>query len=47
MQRLIPWNTYGPLAKTILAGYYKFGFETMMLDHFGSSGTSVIVVYDD
>ena len=47
MQRLIPWNTMNGLSKTIIAGYCKFSYATFILDIFGTSGTTVMVVHED
>ena len=33
-------------AKTILAGYYKFGCATLLGDTFGTSGTAILEVYE-
>ena len=41
MRRVVP-----DCAQTILAGYYKFGFATLLLDTFGTSGTTIIEVYE-
>ena len=34
-------------AKTVMAGYFKFGFATLLGDTFGTGGTSVLEVYED
>ena len=46
MQSMIPWNIdERGIAKTVLAGYAKFGWETFIGYTFGSTGT--IVIYLD
>lgn len=47
MKRLIPINTSGGVAATILAGYYKFGVATLLLGDFGVTGTAVMEVYEE
>ena len=44
----IPLNTdAGGAAKTILAGYYKYGVQTLLLGDFGTTGTIVLEIYED
>ena len=46
MKRMIPLNTdRGGASKTVLAGYYKFGVQTLLLGTFGSTGTTVLMLY--
>ena len=48
MFRLIPWNTDGGgNSKTILAGYFKYGVATLLTGDYGTSGTVVMIVYED
>ena len=48
MKRMIPLNTdRGGASKTVLAGYYKFGVQTLLLGTFGSTGTTVLEIYED
>ena len=48
MFRLIPWNTdVGGAAKTVLAGYYKSGTQTLLLGDYGTNGTVIIEVYEE
>lgn len=43
----IPINTEaGGAAKTILAGYYKYGVQTLLLGNFGTTGTIVLEIYE-
>lgn len=43
-----PINTdWGGAAKTILAGYYKYGCKTLLGDNYGTTGTVVIEIYDN
>lgn len=37
----------GGVAKTILAGYYKYGCATILGENYGTSGTAVMEIYDD
>lgn len=44
----IPINTEREgSAKTILAGYYKYGVQTLLLGDFGTSGTVVLEIYEE
>ena len=36
----------GGLAKTILAGYFKYGTQTLLLGDYGTSGTVILYVED-
>lgn len=38
----IPINTDGECAKTILAGYYKYGVATLLGGNFGTTGTVIL-----
>lgn len=41
----IPINVdRGGLAKTILAGYFKYGTQTLLLGDYGTSGTVILYV---
>ena len=33
-------------AKTVLAGYYKYGVATLLLGNFGTTGTIVMEIYE-
>ena len=46
---LIPINTDrgGQVAKTVLAGYYKYGVQTLLLGDFGTTGTIVLEIYEE
>ena len=45
---MIAINTDGEgNAKTVLAGYYKFGCATLLGDTFGSSGTAIMEIYEN
>lgn len=47
MKRTIPINTdRGGASKTVLAGYYKYGVQTLLLGDFGTSGTVVLEIYE-
>ena len=37
----------GDIAKTILAGYYKYGVQTLLTGDFGTTGTIVMEYEDD
>lgn len=44
----IPINTdKDDCAKTILAGYYKYGSATILGDTFGTTGTAVMEIYEE
>lgn len=44
----IPINTdQAGVSKTILAGYYKYGVQTLLLGDFGTTGTVVLDIYED
>ena len=48
MQGLIPWNVdERGIAKTILAVYSKFGWETFIGYTYGATGTIVICLNED
>lgn len=41
-------NTAGEeIAKTVLAGYYKYGVQTLLTGDFGTTGTMVLEYEDD
>ena len=44
--KIIPINTdrWGQLAKTVLAGYYKYGCATLLGKNFGTTGTIVLEI---
>lgn len=44
--KIIPINTDrgGQLAKTVLAGYYKYGCATLLGKNFGTTGTIVLEI---
>jgi len=46
-QLKIPINTDGRCAKTVVAGYYKFGVATLLGNTFGTSGTAILEIYVD
>ena len=46
-QLKIPINIDGGCAKTIVAGYYKFGVATLLGDTFGTSGTAILEIYEE
>lgn len=35
------------LAKTVLAGYFKYGVQTLLTGNFGTSGTIVLECYEE
>lgn len=42
-----PINTdRGGAAKTVLAGYYKYGVRTLLTGEYGTSGTIVMEIYE-
>lgn len=45
MKKLVPINEVDGIAKTIVAGYYKFGAATL-LAWGGSTGTAIMEVYE-
>lgn len=48
MPRVVPWNVDREgIAKTVLAGYYKYGVQTLLGENYGTSGTVVLEVYED
>ena len=47
MRRLIPLNTVDGVALAVLSGYFKFYCATLFAGSYGTSGTCVIVVYED
>ena len=48
MKRTIPINTdKDGVSKTVLAGYYKYGVQTLLLGDFGTSGTVVLEIYEE
>lgn len=43
---VVPFNTDGKgNAKTVCAGYYKYGVQTLLTGEYGTSGT-VVLEYD-
>ena len=45
--RRIPINTdESGNAKTVLAGYYKYGCATLFAGDFGTSGTAIMEIYE-
>lgn len=44
MRKRIPINTDGEVAKTVLAGYYKYGCATILGGTFGTTGTAIMDV---
>ena len=42
MRRLVP-----DYSQTVLAGYFKFGFATLLGDTFGTGGTTIIEVEEE
>lgn len=42
LKKVVPLNTVGWAAKTILAGYYKYGVQTLLTGDFGTTGTMVM-----
>ena len=43
LKRVVPLNTAGQgIAKTVLAGYYKYGVQTLLTGDFGTTGTMVM-----
>ena len=48
LKRVVPLNTAGTeIAKTVLAGYYKYGVQTLLTGNFGTTGTMVMEVYEE
>lgn len=48
MKKLIPMNVDREgVAKTVLAGYFKYGVRTLLTGDFGTSGTVVLEVYEE
>lgn len=46
MVRLACLNTAGTeIAKTVLAGYYKYGVQTLLTGDFGTTGTMILEIY--
>ena len=44
--RLACLNTAGTeIAKTVLAGYYKYGVQTLLTGDFGTTGTMILEIY--
>lgn len=35
------------VAKTVCAGYYKYGVQTLLTGDFGTTGTIVMEIYED
>lgn len=42
-----PINTDGECAKTILAGYYKYGVATLIGGNYGTTGTVILEMYEE
>lgn len=47
LKKVVPINTVGAGAKTVLSGYFKYGCKTLLGDNYGTSGTIVIEIYDN
>lgn len=48
MERQVCLNTSGKeIAKTVLAGYYKYGVQTLLTGNFGTTGTMILEVYGE
>ena len=44
----IPMNTDNEgLAKTVLAGYFKYGCQTLLGDNYGTCGTILMEIYEE
>lgn len=42
------WNvSEDGCAKTVLAGYYKYGVQTLLTGDFGTTGTVVVEIYEE
>ena len=45
---VLPFNVdCDGVAKTVLAGYYKYGVQTLLTGNFGTTGTIVVEYEDD
>lgn len=42
LKKVIPVNTVFGVAKTVCAGYYKYGVQTLLTGDFGTTGTIVL-----
>lgn len=48
MRRAVPMNVDREgVAKTVLAGYFKYGVQTLLTGDFGTSGTVVLEIYEE
>ena len=48
LERRVSLNTAGrEIAKTVLAGYYKYGVQTLLTGNFGTTGTMILEVYGE
>lgn len=47
MVRRVCLNTSGGASKTVLAGYYKYGVQTLLTGEFGTTGTIVVEEYEN
>lgn len=48
MRRVVPMNVDREgVAKTVLAGYFKYGVQTLLTGDFGTSGTVVMEIYEE
>lgn len=47
IRRVVPLNLVEGCAKTVLAGYYKYGVQTLLTGDFGTTGTIVMEIYED
>ena len=45
-KKVIPVNTVFGVAKTVCAGYYKYGVQTLLTGDFGTTGTIVLEIYE-
>lgn len=46
LKKVVPINTVGLVAKTVLSGYYKYGVRTLLTGDYGTSGTAVLEIAD-
>lgn len=46
LKKVVPINTIGLVAKTVLSGYYKYGVQTLLTGEYGTSGTAVLEIAD-
>lgn len=45
--RQVCLNTASGVSKTVLAGYYKYGVQTLLTGDFGTNGTMVLEIYGE